>query len=378
MLRVGINATFWNPNQAGGIQTFLVNLIWAIDKAIKTRHNIEVVVFCNNWAIEYLVRKVSRVKFISVGRSPAPRWKTFLWENLKLPKVVRSQGLDVLHSVNYYGPVWVPCKHMVTIHDVNFEAVPYSIPAKKRIFRRIMVKTSVHNASGVATVSKFSAREIKRRLGIKKPIYVVGNAPNSELMDAYSEPVYRGGDFIFSLASTHKHKNLEGLLDAYKYIFDKFYGACPELVLAGLIRSGYDDLMKKVDTLGVGDKVRFLGYVSVENLRWLYENAIVFVFPSLYEGFGIPVLEAMSFGCPVVSSNAAALPEVVGDAGILVDARDKVQLGEAIISVMTDGILRNSLISRGYARSRLFTWDACANTAIQSYHSICCDVFGGV
>jgi len=175
--------------------------------------------------------------------------------------------------------------------------------------------------------------------------------------------------YMFTLGTLEPRKNYVRLMRAYHRLSQEA-GSVPPLIVAGGKGWLYEDIFAEVERLGLGERVRFLGYVQDTDLPALYRGAELFVFPSLYEGFGFPPLEAMACGCPVVCSNSSSLPEVVGDAAILVDPTDEEQIARALYAGLTEATLRERLIERGLARAALFTWPAAARRLVAEYERL--------
>jgi glycosyltransferase involved in cell wall biosynthesis len=177
------------------------------------------------------------------------------------------------------------------------------------------------------------------------------------------------GDFLLFVSTIEPRKNVPTLLRAFRRLMDAYHPNV-QLVLAGEKGWLYDEVFQLVRDLKLVDKVVFLGRVSTEELLWLYNVAQALVSPSIYEGFGLPPLEAMACGTPVIVSNVSSLPEVVADAGILVDPYDAEELSVAMWRLLSDAELRASLIEKGYKRAGFFSWDKAAQETLKLYHSL--------
>jgi glycosyltransferase involved in cell wall biosynthesis len=176
--------------------------------------------------------------------------------------------------------------------------------------------------------------------------------------------------YILFVGTLEPRKNVQTLLQAFAQIIAETPQDDLMLVIAGGKGWGGEDYMSTVDTLKLHDHVRFAGFVEDDHLPALYRSALLFVYPSLYEGFGLPVLEAMACGTPVITSNRASLPEVAGDAALLVDPTRPEALAAAMTSIMNDGKLRQALRAKGLARARTFTWDAVAQQTVAIYRAV--------
>jgi glycosyltransferase involved in cell wall biosynthesis len=274
-------------------------------------------------------------------------------------------GLDALHY-----PVTVPIPatssaRIVALHDIQHHDLPGLFSRAERAYRRWAYDRSARTADLVITGSEHARARIVEGLGIPpERIEVVyhgidhrrfapgGRADEEQLLERYALP----SRFVVYPANLWAHKNHRRLVEALAAVPDRDL----HLVLTGQDYGRVDELRRRADELSVGTRVHHLGHVSMEILASLYRRAQAMVFPSLYEGFGAPPLEAMACGCPVASSDATSLPEVCGDAALLFEARSVESIAEAIARVSADVELRQRLIGRGLARARSFTWRASA------------------
>jgi glycosyltransferase involved in cell wall biosynthesis len=225
----------------------------------------------------------------------------------------------------------------------------------------------------VLTISEYSKSEIVSGLGIpaeKVRVTYLGAAPQFRPRSAAEVEAVRqkyGLDqFILTVCTLEPRKNLTHLFRAYQQLRQR--GINLPLVHVGSRGWHYDEILAEPERLGIQSQVHFLGYVPLDDLAALYNAATVFVYPSLYEGFGLPVLEAMQCGCPVISSNATSLPEVAGEAAILVNPHDQDQMVDSLFSVITDVTQAQALRETGLKQSQLFSWKRCAEETLAAYH----------
>ena len=294
-----------------------------------------------------------------------------------LPRKVKSLQINLLHSLGYVQPLRLPCKSVVTIHDLNFYNIGHMMSKTKRIALQFFVTRSAKAADHIITVSEFSKKQIVEILGVPpEKVTVTYNAMKErpyhlvefeELKSKYNirQP------YIFGLSSPSPHKNIANLVRGFALL--KQRGANDlKLVLAGHLPKGSNDLTKALDDVNirVREDIIFVGYVPDSVLLSLYSYAEAFVFPSLYEGFGIPILEAFSCGTPVVCSKMAAIPEVAGDASLYFDPHNIEEIADAILKVLIDGSLRNELIERGKSRLELFSWEKTAEQTLAVYKKV--------
>ena len=276
-----------------------------------------------------------------------------LWEQVTLPRFV---GRAPLFSFSATGPVF-KTRQMVTVHDANIFAVPQAFSWRFRTWYKVLLNVLLRRAFGAVTVSEFSRGEITRyfRCDPKKLNvasagwqHVVRSAADTGILARHALVPHR---YVLAVSSPTPNKNFALVVKALEHLREGSF----DVVVAGktdrdVLRGAWPQ----------SDRVKYVGYISDEELRALYENAGVFVFPSLYEGFGIPVIEAMACGCPVIASNTASLPEVCGDAALYVSPHDAPGLAQAIERVMSDEVERQRLVRLGRQRAERFSWTAAA------------------
>jgi glycosyltransferase involved in cell wall biosynthesis len=271
---------------------------------------------------------------------------------------------------------------VVTIHDVVTLLLPeYRERWINRLYTSI-VALAARKAAAIIAVSETTKRDVSRVLGIAPDrIRVIGNAVDAQFrpvedrqcLDALRARYGLPPQFILYLGGFDVRKNLARLLEAYARMSPALRAAYP-LVIAGraflLGHPLYPDPHSAVERLGLDDAVRFVGEIAQEDTPALYSAATLLAWPSLYEGFGLPVLEAMACGTPVVTSSTSSLPEVAGDAARLVDPRDVDAMATAITTLLEDSDARAQLVERGLRRAAEFTWDRVAATTVDVYHSV--------
>jgi len=288
---------------------------------------------------------------------------------------------DVLHSLHYVVPLIKRSTSIVTIHDTAHLRFPNQLLSlSARVYTRIMIRIAAATATAVITVSQASKQEIMRLLKVPaKKVTVVPEAPSPIFRIIAEEAGCRDVLERFRLVSTpfivyigmwKPHKNLVGLLRAFKLVVSRNKEPGLKLVIVGRRDPRYSEVLAEIDRLQLGAQVILTGSISDEELVCILNAARLLVQPSFYEGFGLPVLEAMACGTPVVSSNAASLPEVVGDAGLLVDPHDVEGMAEAIEMVLTDSRLWHELRQRGLARAQMYSWQETAKQTLEIYRSL--------
>ena len=287
-------------------------------------------------------------------------------EQFSVPAALRRARVDLFHAPHYVVSPLTTCPFVVTIHDCIHLRFPQYLPNRAAsIYARTMMQLAARRSRRILTVSRASKDDIVHYLGIRpEKVEVVHNAlderlaapPTDDDLQRVRERYLLNGAFILYAGNIKPHKNVDRLIEAYSILRRRGVEHA-QLVIAGEEISKYPSLRRLVHRFQLHQHVRFFGFVPEATLAALYRLASVFVFPSLYEGFGLPPLEAMAAGAPVVTSNVSSLPEVVGDAALLIDPMDAGAIAEAMGRVLGDAQLRADLIARGHARVRTFSWD---------------------
>ncbi|WP_029522920.1 glycosyltransferase family 1 protein [Persephonella sp. KM09-Lau-8] len=270
---------------------------------------------------------------------------------------------DIFWSPHYNIPI-LPIKakkRMVTIHDVYHLAFKKSLSLPQKIYASIMIKQTVKRSDIILTVSEFSKSEIKKYVPTNKDIKVIYNGIDLSFFDK-PVPLKEKGNYILYVGNIKPHKNLVKALKAFSKL------KIPEIKFKIVgEKDNFITIDKEVKKIAqkLGNRVEFTGYVSDDELKELYRKAKLFLFPSLYEGFGLPPLEAMASGTPVIVSNVASLPEVCGDAAFYINPYDINDIARGIETVLKDEDLQRQLIQKGLERVKLFSWEKSAQKLIE-------------
>jgi glycosyltransferase involved in cell wall biosynthesis len=315
-----------------------------------------------------------------VRELPLPnRFWTLLWHRLgvPLPADLLTGIVDVFHSPDYLLPPLRKGKKVVTVHDLSFLRYPEGAEPSLRAFLSASVPRSVREADLVLGDSESTKQDVIELLGVSRDrvevVYPgVSGAfsviEDQHLLAAVGELYGLRRPFILSVGTLEPRKNLVTLLDAYAALRRR--GLQHRLVIAGARGWLYDGVFRRAEELSLMEDVVFLGYVAEEHLPALYGLADLLVFPSLYEGFGLPPLEAMACGTPVITSDTSSLPEVVGEAGLMVPAHDPDALAKAMDMVLADRALRENLVRKGLSRASQFTWLAAGEKLLAIYQGL--------
>lgn len=291
-----------------------------------------------------------------------------------------GKNSDITHFFNYIVPPGVHGKTVVTVHDMVYKAFPETVRARTKYMLNSGLKSSMKRADMIVTDSEFSRSEILKYFPQhEKKLRVVPCGVDLNKFRPCSEPeripaVKKSldieGEYFLYLGTIEPRKNLERLISAY-HIFSQRTGSdAPKLVLAGGKGWLYDSIFRKVTDLGLSDKVLFTKYVPSEDMNPLMCGALAFVFPSIYEGFGMPPLEAMACGVPVLASDAASLPEVTGDCAVICNAYSEESIAEGLGKLWNDSELRSDLSIRGRDRAAEFSWDKSAEILYNVYKEL--------
>jgi len=369
-MRIGINTLFMLPGKVGGTETYVRGLVYGLSQVDKKN---EYVLFTrdeNHHIFEYNSEQFSKIL------CPVPakdRLTRVAYEQLFLHRLVVKHGIDVLHSPGYVSPVVGKFGKVVTIHDMQYVYYPGYFSKTKLLYWKYLLPLSATKSDVILTVSENSKADIANFLNIpKNKIFVTYEAPkfciDSDKDDSLPTVMKKYGiwdNYILSVASLLPHKNLERLIKAFALLEDKIDH---QLVLVGIKGHALDEIRKMIgNKLKHPARVTILGYISDQDLAAVYKRASLFILPSLFEGFGIPLLEAMSLDCPVAASNKTSIPEVVRDAALLFDPNSSDQIAEAILSVVSDETYREQLIDRGRQRVKLFSWERMAEETVHAY-----------
>ncbi len=361
-MRIGINAVFLLPEGAGGTWTYLRSLMRELPALDET---VEYLIFTNREnSGKFDIGDAPNVREIACPVRGASRLSRLAYMYGVLPIQARRQGIDLLFSPALTAPPRFGYASVLTIHDVQHEDLPQNYPPFERLVFARLFRRSARSAAQILTVSEHTKRRIEAVYSIPPdritvtyeaadPRFFARVSP--EIVTRMREQYGLGARYILAVGQLHPHKNLDVLLDAFARLRETT-AAPVQLALVGQPRGAAGALEGRIRAAGLGGEVILTGWVPDADLPALYQGTAVFALPSRYEGFGLPVLEAMASGAPVVTTTATALPEVAGGAALLVEPDDAAGLAGALGQVLGDAGLREGMVGRGRERAAQFTW----------------------
>ena len=386
-MRIGINALFLQK-PATGMGQHLLHLLQGLDSLDDKDQ--QYMLLAPRFRRAYTVRapqlsdRFREVEVVSALARLGENVEQVWWEQVGIVLAGMREKIDLLHCPYWSSPLWSPWPTVVTVHDViQFVLPEYAWRKISRVYFGL-VSAGARRAQAVITVSECSKQDIMKIIGLgPERIHVIGNAVDASLYpvrDAWLLASVRerygiAPRFVLYFGGFDMRKNVPRLIEAYARLPEALRREY-QLVIAGryqhLGHPLYPDPRQTVRRLGLEGNVIFTGQIREQDKAPLYSAATVFAFPSLYEGFGMPVLEAMACGTPVVTSNVSALPEVAGDAGLLVNPYASEAIGEALAELLESAARREDLSRRGLERARRFTWPQVAEQTVRVYKQILC------
>lgn len=321
-----------------------------------------------------------RLTVLTTDQHQGVRQDQFEWVNIPLgnfvtrnfwtiPHLLQSRKPDLFHAA-YWARYWKIRPYVVVIHDMSFISHPAGFKSYEKLAYANLIRGTARNARHIVTVSEFSRQEIHEHAGVPlERITVTYNGldacfrPPAEPTSSDQNPPY-----ILYVGNLHPRKNLIRLLEAFVQIKSSHPSEI-RLKIVGQKAWACEPIFETLRKHRIENDVDFTGYISQEDVVRLYQNATVTAFPSLYEGFGLPILEAMACGSPVVASNTTSLPEVAGDAGILVNPESSTDIAAGLWRVLSSSTLQADLRQKGYLQAKRFTWLNTAQTTLAAYRA---------
>lgn len=369
-MKIALNLLYLIPGVVGGTETYARSLITALGRLDEDH---EYTVYVNREAADLDItpnESFTRVVCPVVAMQRAYRYS---WEQLVLPAQLHRLNPDLVHSLGYVGPIASHLPQIVSVHDVNY--LGHSgrrTPVGRRAFQFFVEKT-VAKARHVITISNFSRGEIMRHLGVPPEkvsvVYCaareqsgvpVNTSIDGDVALGVSQP------FMIAFSSLSAHKNIARLIEAFASISSD---VSHSLVLIGHMPEKSAEIKAALQRAG-DDRIHFTGFIPDADVDALMKRTSLFVFPSLYEGFGLPILDAQDAGVPIACSNVAALPEVAGDGAILFDPLSVEDMAAKLKRALLDADLRESLVRNGRENVGRFSWDKAARETMSIYRKV--------
>lgn len=368
-MRIGINALYWLPDSMGGTQTYFLNLV---KNLVHGAPNDQFFLFINAIAAASYDFRAGNLTVVHCQVSGHDRMMRLIWENTVLPKHARHYQLDLMHSLGYLSPLAMPIPSVVTVLDMIHFTRPADIGASKLLMWRLLFPLSLARAAKIITISRSVMDELVSfypwvakktspiHLGVDHELFSI-NSSSARSM-SLQHP------YVLAVASLSRHKNLGAIIRAFSLVAVQM--PVLHLLLVGMRSNAAEELFSLARESGLSDRIRFTGRIPDSELVSLYQNATAFIYPSFYEGFGLPVLEAMACGCPVIASNRFSIPEIAGDAALLIDPSDTLQVAGATAMLVNSPGLRESLVKRGIHQAKRFNWTKTAEETLDVYRHV--------
>jgi glycosyltransferase involved in cell wall biosynthesis len=363
---IAINAHLLS-SQAGYRSAGVHHYIYQLLRHLKQTDDLHYTVLAGEGGLPPNTSLSSRRSRWPTGRVPV----RILWEQLGQPWALHRIDADLVHGPVFIAPLFCTCPTVITIHDLSFIRLPHLFRPANRLYLTVMTRLSAQRTRRLIAVSAHTATESTKLLGVpmgRIDVIYHGIDPifrplPQDQVDAFRQKQKLPERFVLCVGTLEPRKNHTHLVEAFARIYD----GKSKLVLVGGRGWLYDDVFAKVEALGLNEAVVFKGYVPDEDLPWWYNAATVFAYPSLYEGFGMPILEAQACGTAVMASNAPPLPETAGDAALLADPHDVDELAARLDRLLKDESLRSELQERGLGHAHQFTWMRTAQETARAY-----------
>lgn len=379
-MRIGIEAQRLFRPHKHGMDRVALELIKNLQRIDKVN---EYFIFVKPDQDRDVLEHTDNFNIVEVPGGPYP-----LWEQFQLPKFVKKYQCDLLHCTSNTAPLKVQSKVITTLHDIIFreESVLKQLLSSAswyqkigNLYRRFLVKDVVKKSEHLITVSNFENQNIKKVFKLEnQKVTTVHNGVNQQFNNQFTREQKEAvrsqyqlpKEFLFHIGNKDPRKNTKRLLDAFFELKQMQFGNI-KLVIAGVNEDTLDSMLEEMFVPSALKKdIVLTGYIEDEDLPVIYGLAQVFLFPSLREGFGIPILEAMASGVPVITSNTSSMPEVAGESALLINPYDTQELTQAMVKLLSDEDFRNSLIKGGLKQCRTFSWNQSAKKVLKIYEQL--------
>lgn len=362
-LKIAVNALFLK-NHNTGIGNYAIRII----NELSLKENTQVTVYTQ--ALEsvgkYFYDQIEIVELpLSLGGKPG----RLFTEQILLPMILKKRRFDVVFSPAFTIPLSGRNINIVTVHDMAYKIFPEASAYYARIYMNLFFDKSIKKADAVISVSDSTAMDIHKYFPNIERISTIyeGTFDFEQHKSIKPDSMDECGNFALVVGTITPRKNTLGIIKAFEKTRNKVN---MKLVFSGNLSWKSKDLIRYIQSHNLEEVVVFLGFTSKENLKWLYENARMLIYCSFYEGFGFPPLEAMQSSTPVIASNVSSIPEVCGDAALLVDPLNIEEISEAIINLEENDIIRNELIDKGLERVKEFSWDLAAGETLKLFEKV--------
>ncbi|MEM7181076.1 MAG: glycosyltransferase family 1 protein [Spirochaetota bacterium] len=369
-MKIALGTLFLNPGKLGGLENYARGLIRGLSR-IDSKN--EYVILANQ---ENYTTWTDLPRNFTVHLCPiqgTKKLQRIYYEKYSLGKVLQELQADLYHSMAFgFPPKTKNIPTIITIGDIIFKRFPQDLGFLQRWAMHLSVWYSCRNTQRIVTFSEYSKKDLAEEYNVSLEKIDVALLANNELREkqeeaeTYFKQHQIPEQYIFSVASTYHHKNLKGLLKAFS-LLKQNQNVPHSLIVTGLKMAGHQEFFQMIEEYHLQKHVFFTGWISEAVLLQLYQKASCFVYPSFYEGFGLPVLEAMVARVAVVSANTTSLPEVYGKAALSFDPHNPLDIAEKIYQCLSDHSLRKELIENGYEQAQRFSWAKCASETLKSY-----------
>jgi glycosyltransferase involved in cell wall biosynthesis len=366
------------PVDRAGVGVYAENLVREIAVMLHPDDSLFLLIQDDELTIPQIVRNVANIEILSIpSRLFRNRLALMLYEQSVLPWVLLKRRIDVIHSLHYMHPIFSPATRVVTVHDLTHSLMPDLHTRGRRLLIPIFAKRAVKHAEGVIFVSTSTHADAERLwskqnnlqrvipLGVGPEAFVV---PSTQAVREVSDRFNIQRPYLLFVGTVEPRKNLLRLIEAFAEV-GRAHPSCL-LVIAGKLGWDFKPVLEAIASSSVREQITYLGYISDEEKRALMAGCVALVYPSLYEGFGLPVLEGMAAGIPVVTSNVSSLPEVAGNAALLVDPNATDQIALAINRLLSDPNLAANLSTAGRQQAQKFSWTRTAKETYEMYRAV--------
>jgi len=367
-MKIGINAVAPIPGNIGGSEVYVINLL---EKLGKLDSENEYYIFVSKNNAELYNFSFPNYRKVVCDVNSSSTYARIFYEHVRLPGVVKKYNLDLFHAPQTTAPFRAPHNTIVTIHETIRFSYPNLIPKSLKYYYALDHSVIANKVSRVIAVSETSADEVRKFMDFPSDRVV---SIYNGVSDAFLK--YRHEDkgntlslpdeYILWVGKPYPHKNLSTLIDAFD-LLHKNYDLPHSLVLVGFRGLESENILKKIKTLKLTGKVKIMDFVPNTSLPEIYHRASLLALPSFYESFGIPIVEAMATGTPVLASKTTPAPEILAGSGMVVDPESKSEMGEAMGKVLSEESLKGRLVAAGYERVKEFTWDKTAQKTLKLY-----------